>query len=244
MPQTETQGFTKYKPQRASDHIASEIKKSITSKKFPEGERLPSERALAEQFGVSRLTIRDALRLLEIQGLIVKKKGSAGGAFVQPASKERIADTIMDMLQFDGISADHMNETRVVIEAGIVRCAIENATEEDLRRLKANTQQLKKTLSEDNDADTETVAGVIIEFHQLLAEATHILPLIIIQRSILEWGAKTLRHYRPPTEEYQHHYDSHRQIIDAIKERNVPLAQALVEKHIREWSVQLVHFTQ
>lgn len=243
MPGTKPQVFTKYKPQRASDQIASEIKKSIVSKKFPEGERLPSERALAEQFGVSRLTIRDALRLLEIQGLIVKKKGSAGGAFVQPASKERIADAIMDMLQFDGISMDQMDETRVVMETGIVRCVIDNATEEDLMRLDANTRQLKKHLDK-AEADTDAIAGLIIEFHQLLAEATHILPLIIIQRAILEWGIKTLRHYKPPREEYQNHYESHRQIVDAIKEGNVLLAQALVEKHIRKWSVQLVHFTQ
>ena len=83
--------FSEYKHRRASDFIASEIKKSILAKKFQEGDRLPSERSLADQFSVSRLSIRDALRLLETQGLIVIKQGATGGAFVQAASQEKIA---------------------------------------------------------------------------------------------------------------------------------------------------------
>ena len=75
--------FGPYKPPRAFQEIADQIKKAILDRKLKPGERLPSERELAEQFQVGRLTIREALRSLETSGIITIRKGSGGGAFVR-----------------------------------------------------------------------------------------------------------------------------------------------------------------
>jgi DNA-binding FadR family transcriptional regulator len=75
--------FSKYEYRRASDDIANEIKNAILTKEFTDGKRLPSERSLAEQFHVSRMTIREAFRLLEAKGIITVKKGPKGGAFIR-----------------------------------------------------------------------------------------------------------------------------------------------------------------
>ena len=74
--------FQPYKGRRAFEDIAAEIKDAILSDRLSIGDRLPSERDLAEQFQVGRVTIREAFRTLETMGLIQVKKGSRGGAFV------------------------------------------------------------------------------------------------------------------------------------------------------------------
>jgi GntR family transcriptional repressor for pyruvate dehydrogenase complex len=134
--------FSEYKSRRASDDIADQIKNAILDGKFHHEDRLPSERLLASQFNVSRLTVREALRLLEAKGLIYIKKGSTGGAFFQSESQEQIASIIIDKLQLDGITIDHVIETRVILEKGMIRCIAENANEKDIALLEKNLEKL------------------------------------------------------------------------------------------------------
>src|SRR5437899_4764212 len=74
--------FTPVRQSRASGEIVSQIERAIFAGELHAGDRLQSERELAEQFGVSRITVRDALRVLEARGLIRVKVGATGGAFV------------------------------------------------------------------------------------------------------------------------------------------------------------------
>ena len=104
MNKSEKKFFSGYQYRRASTDIAEVIKTAILSQKYKEGDRLPAERELATQFQVGRMTIREALRTLETKGLITIKKGSSGGAFVQPASPHQIAEIIVDNLELDGVA--------------------------------------------------------------------------------------------------------------------------------------------
>src|SRR3954463_12303314 len=83
---------------RASSSIADQIRQAIVTGKLNEGERLPPERELAEQFGVSRVTVRDALRALEAMGLIEVRVGARGGAFVTVPSGSIVGQTMSDMM--------------------------------------------------------------------------------------------------------------------------------------------------
>src|SRR4051794_5198713 len=78
--------FTPIRQSRASGEIVSQIERAIFAAELSAGDRLQSERELAEQFGVSRITVRDALRVLEARGLIRVKVGAMGGAFVADAN--------------------------------------------------------------------------------------------------------------------------------------------------------------
>src|SRR6185437_5081544 len=86
-----TPDFHRVKVPRVSDDIASQIRGQIAAGKLQVDSRLPSERALAEQFGVSRNTLREALRSLEHAGLIRLQTGAHGGAFISQHSDEAIA---------------------------------------------------------------------------------------------------------------------------------------------------------
>src|SRR5256886_16872736 len=86
--------FTPIHQARASGEIVSQIERAIFSAQVSPGDRLQSERELAEQFGVSRITVRDALRVLEARGLIRVKVGATGGAFVADANTDRVAEPL------------------------------------------------------------------------------------------------------------------------------------------------------
>jgi DNA-binding FadR family transcriptional regulator len=226
--------FSEYKPRRASDDIANEIKKAILEKKFRQGDQLPSEPGLAAQFQVSRLTIREALRLLESKGLITIRKGSRGGVFIQSASKEQIADIIMDKLQLDGIKKEHVTETRVILERGIVKCAVQNAASEDFEKIERHLNEFKESMKSDPDEVPGRTLSQILEFHQLLSEATHIPPLIIFHRTIKTWAERKLVYWLPTRKEKKDQYTSHKRIFEAIKARDGNTAQDLMEEHIRK----------
>src|SRR3954469_4068413 len=117
---------------RASSSIADQIRQAIVTGKLDRGERLPPERELAEQFGVSRVTVRDALRALEAMGLIEVRVGARGGAFVTVPSGSGVGQTMSDMMMMQALTPDDIVEARLVVELGTVTLAGARATEEDL----------------------------------------------------------------------------------------------------------------
>src|SRR5436305_5824307 len=121
---------------RASSAIAEQIRTAIVTGRLKAGDRLSPERELAEQFGVSRVTVRDALRTLEAMGLIEVKVGARGGAFVTAPTGSKVAETMSDMMMMSATTPEDIVEARLVVELGTVTLACARATEEDLAGLR------------------------------------------------------------------------------------------------------------
>ena len=102
---------------RSFDHIVDQIRDAISSGGIAPGERLPSERDLGATFGVSRTTLREALRALEAQGVLEIRTGSRGGAFVAEPSSELVAGALGNLLRFRSATARELAEFRVPFEA-------------------------------------------------------------------------------------------------------------------------------
>src|ERR671934_449313 len=117
---------------RASSAIADQIRAAIVGGKLQPGQRLSPERELAEQFGVSRVTVRDALRALEAMGLIEVRVGARGGAFVTVPSGAVVGQTMSDMMMMQAISPEDVVEARLAVELGTVTIACSRATDDDL----------------------------------------------------------------------------------------------------------------
>src|SRR5258706_14071427 len=113
--------FQAIRSTRAFEEIASQIRNELAEGRLKVGSRLPSERALAEQFGVSRNTLREALRSLEHAGLIQLQKGAVGGAIVQDRSSEAIGSGLVDMYHLGGIRPSDLTQARILYEAVIIR---------------------------------------------------------------------------------------------------------------------------
>ena len=153
---------------RASSAIAEQIRTAIVTGKLTAGERLSPERELAEEFGVSRVPVRDALRSLEAMGLSVVRVGARGGAFVTMPTGSRVAQAMSDMLMMSVVSPEDVVEARLIVELGTITLACARATDEDVAALRELAERSEKALA----AGTYT-RELSWEFHSLVAAAAH-----------------------------------------------------------------------
>jgi len=184
------------------------------------GDRLPSERALAQRIGVSRATIREALRAMQLKGLIVSRRGA--GSFIAGGRPEDLADALHHLALQD------IFELRLLIEPSIAALAAERATRQDLLRLESILQQQERELKEKRMAGVTDAA-----FHSALAEATH-------NRALLQIGATLMKVISPSRNESLQTQErarlslaSHRRIVGAIQAGDSAEARHAMEEHIR-----------
>lgn len=127
---------------KASDVLASALRERILSGQYAEGTALPPERELVIQTQMSRTTVREALRILEVQGLVRTKAGRAGGAFVQYPGRDSVASSVGLVIRGRRIRPAAIHETREAIEPFCARLAARNRTAEDLAALDAANKDI------------------------------------------------------------------------------------------------------
>lgn len=214
---------------RVSSDIVAQVLRGIKEGKLKTGDRLPSERDLAETLGVSRLTVRDAFRVLETKGLVQVKRGSLGGTFVSDSLAGIIGESLATLASMTEASAEDVTEARVILEVNSLPLICERATPEDLIQLDEVCQRRDDALA----AGTYTPA-VSAEFHKRLAQATHNLTLQLLVEAFYGPIVESLviaAHASPPP--FQSGTNDHREIIDAIRRRDVDDAQRIMLKHLR-----------
>lgn len=175
--------FRKLHGARASDEISAQIRAEIAAGNLPVGTKFPSERVLAEQFGVSRNTLREALRSLEHAGLISLQKGASGGATVQDRSGEAIVSGLIDMYHLGGIRPHHLTEARIMYESSIIRLACEKATDADIAALNANIEAAEIARKSSNFTSR---IELHIEFHRMLARIAGNPIMIVVMNGVLD----------------------------------------------------------
>ncbi|HEY6418545.1 MAG TPA: GntR family transcriptional regulator [Candidatus Binataceae bacterium] len=176
--------FRRIRAPRAFEEIADQIRKELSDRRLRAGDRLPPERALAEQFGVSRNTLREALRSLENAGLLRLRKGATGGAFVRESTGDAIITGLRDMFHLGAIKPEHLTEARVLIESIAVRAACERATAEDIAALHANIAAAENAAREKIDFYDQ--AAIHLEFHRIIARATKNPVMVIVMEALVD----------------------------------------------------------
>src|ERR1700730_17641646 len=153
---------------KASDVLANELRERILTGEFVEGVALPPERELVVQTQMSRATVREALRILEVQGLVRIKTGRSGGAFVQRPGGESVASSVSLLIRGRQVRMAALLETREAIEPACAQLAAKYRTDDDLARL----DQANDAIS----AATESRAAFLqanVDWHVAVAIASH-----------------------------------------------------------------------
>lgn len=176
-------GFKPVKTRRAFEEVCSQIRAEITSGRLAVGDKLPSERDLAEQLQVSRATVREAFRTLEIGGVLSLQKGAKGGAVVMEGNVRPITQTITDLLSLGGLSLSDYTEARVCLQKEIIRLACERGTEEDFQALEANIERTKEMTTPGNVEDR---TALTLQFYAILARATKNHAMEILMSAVTE----------------------------------------------------------
>jgi GntR family transcriptional regulator, transcriptional repressor for pyruvate dehydrogenase complex len=212
--------------------IVDYIHREIALGRLSPGDRLPPERALAEDLGVARETLRQALRVLERDGQIAVRRGAHGGAFVQ----ESILDPqrIREEIEHRSDEIRDLGEFRAVIEAGAARLAAQRRSAEDLVAMERAQQDLlaAETIHDVRRADTE--------FHLAVAAAAG-------NREIMAAVADARVRMFSPVDLISYRFDkrttcaAHGQVLDAIRDGTPDAAATAMAEHlattIREFAV-------
>jgi GntR family transcriptional regulator, transcriptional repressor for pyruvate dehydrogenase complex len=152
----------------ASEHVAREIRRYLSSRDLRPGERLGTEQELAAEFGVSRPTLREGLRLLASSHLIRASRGPGGGIFVAHTPNEgmsrSVSESIATMLETDRVSLDELLDARVCLEVPLAGRAAERATEDTGRELQAAIDE-----AEGNHPASDAFRIADTRFHRVIA---------------------------------------------------------------------------
>jgi DNA-binding FadR family transcriptional regulator len=213
-------------PRRAFDEIIVQIRSLVASGELRPGDRLPSERALAEQFAVSRNTVREALRMLEIAGLVTLKRGATGGSFIAAGDASVVASTLSDALHLTDVSLGDVTETLLGISSLAARIACKRMSDDDLAKLDAN---LKRAAALTKAGEWDEKVQVHLEFHSLLAEATGNPILVLIMRTLLDVVAKVIAQVGPTHDDSI--IRSRRALVRVLHTRDADAAVRELEKY-------------
>ncbi|SFK23743.1 FadR/GntR family transcriptional regulator [Celeribacter neptunius] len=187
----------KFKPvrtKRAFEEICDQIRHEIQTGTLSAGDKLPSERELADAFEVSRSSVREAFRMLEIGGVLSLQKGVKGGAVVMQGNPKPITQTMKDLLSLGGLSLADYTEARVCLQREIIRLACERADEDALNALEANVEELR--LAGDGiDVDERT--RLTREFYDILARTTKNQAMEVMMNAFTEPLSYYLRRIGP-----------------------------------------------
>lgn len=223
-----TLNFQPIRSTRAFEEIATQIRNELAAGRLRVGNRLPSERALSEQFGVSRNTLREALRSLEHAGLIRLQKGATGGAFISEVSGETISTSMLDMFHLGAITPEKLTEARIWLESVVVREACTRATQEDLALLRNNIKQAERAKS---DGDFSRRVASHLEFHRILARMTGNPIMSIVMDGIM----RVLEHFVFSIGNYENAFvlPSRKRFMECMEARDVEGAVAEMEASLK-----------
>ena len=212
---------------RASDEVIQQIKALIFSGRLAPGDQLPSEKDLTEQFGLSRITVRDALRVLESAGLIEIRVGARGGAFVAKPSAERVSESLTNLLRLQQITLQELIEARLVVEPQVASLAARRATAADIE---AMAQAIAHARAGRRVGDPRFMPHSVA-FHLALAEAAKNQVLLSTVNSFRTPFHEALAAL-PADDMAERAIADHQQILDAITAQDGERAQRVMHDHI------------
>jgi GntR family transcriptional repressor for pyruvate dehydrogenase complex len=208
----------------AANEIAAHLERLIISGKLKEGTKLPPEREFAEKFGVSRSTLRDALRELENKHLLQRVQGRGTVVLEPPQDK-------WDLRRMTASTdSEYVAELRYAVEPSVARLAALRATPADVLQLEQAAAEAGVTLTK------ETAMDVDINFHAALARASHNPLMVAIVTTTTEWTReeRVVTHSNPTWQQLS--IEEHNAILDAVRRAEPDEAEKMMTEHL--WAIR------
>ncbi len=221
--------FKPIKQMRVSEEVAGQLKESIMVGHFKAGDRLPSERDLADDFQVSRVAIREALRSLENSGFIITRQGATGGAYVTDLTFKHLSNAFVDLFLSEKISIPELYRVRLLIEPEVARLAASHINSHYTKRLKEVLEAEEQPIqSLDEDFERKTA------FHFTLAEMCGNRFFEALIGSLMELTRRVIQ-VGDPDFHFIHPAGMHRPIVEAVLAENPAKAALAMKKHAIEF---------
>ncbi|WP_342644102.1 FadR/GntR family transcriptional regulator [Rhodoligotrophos ferricapiens] len=220
---------------KRSDLIAEELLRWVLLTGKSPGDRLPQEKELMEMFGGSRGTVREALKSLEVQGLVEVVTGPNGGARLTRVPEDRAMQLLTPYFYFKDLDAEAIYQTRLVLEPVMVRAAIDHLTEADFTAMRQTIEVCCDGM--EGRANPAAHRAAELQFHHIIANrvpnallrffcifTNHILYSMVTPKAVVQGEQHAFAH---------HVVHAHVEIIEALEARDAKRASMLMLEHIR-----------
>lgn len=210
-----------------SDRVAEAVLDRILKRRLPPGSRLPSERSLAEQFGVSRTVIREAIRSLAAKGVVDIRSGR--GLQVSAVDAQAVRESMALFILGKGeVDYPKVHEVRTMIEVHTAGLAAERASANEIAVLAQICDRMAAGLS-----DAEVASREDVEFHRVIAGATHNELWLVMLDAIADSLFEIRRATFGPDGRAPQALQDHRRILSCIKRRDTAAAREAMRIHLQ-----------
>lgn len=220
--------FTPVRRTRVATDVAAQLRSVILAGQFQPGDRLPAEPVMARQFGVSRESIRYALRILEVEGLLEVRTGGAGGPYVSAKHPGYLKDAMSTYLHLQGATFDELVELRIALESTASALAAERATAAELSALRSAAGRATSPRS-------AAAPGAAADFHTILIGAAHNRALSLlfeVTRSLFLDGLDAAS--LPEGRRHTHIQRAHTALYGALTRRDAAAAAGIMSVHLSD----------
>lgn len=227
--------FERIRVRRGFEEIYDQIRAEIAAGRLRPGDRLPAERDLATQFGVSRQAVREALRGLQASGLVQSRVGVGGGSFIQQGDPRTISRALEDLAVLGTISNESLLEARILLTSDAVRLVCERAKDEEFDLLDEDIEHLEDL----------TRRGLLRErasqrfnFYRILSALTHNEVFALVLDSFT--GIVQMRVNTAGTEPMPGMLDMRRNVVAALRARDADAAIDLLAENFNKLEAHIL----
>ena len=220
---------------RVYEQIVAHVERTIFEGRLRQGQKLPPERQLARDLKASRVAVREALRTLELRGLVEVRQGSTGGYFVREADDRALVRDFGTLFRLGRLSRAQLIEARRLVEPEVAFLAAQRATDAELKDLQAVVER----------RDTEAASGgdprrYDLEFHRLLSSVARNPVYAIVTHALMALEAEVIApNVRMTDADSAEVNAAHRRVLEAIAARKAGEARAIMAAHIEEVQANL-----
>ncbi len=214
---------------RLSEQIVVQLCQMIRKGQLRPGDRLPSERELSERLQVSRASLREALRVLEMAQVVTTRQG--GGSYVREFADDGMLSPLMLLLDVHGDMVGDLIEVRIIFEPETAARAAVRATADDVTNLERIIQSQEELIDRE-PGDPWLLLDQ--QFHIAIARASHNDVSVRMTRFITEMLQETRRHFVTSDERVRQALSRHHEILDGIREGDAQRARSAMLQHLHD----------
>lgn len=213
---------------KASDVLAARLRELIVKGQITPGSYLPTERELVTESGLSRTSVRDALRILESEGLVSTRVGRAGGSMVTLPARATVARSVELFVRTHGIRLESLLECRVAVEPTLARLAARHRTAEQLAEMEDLHEQFVGSVG-----DVAFYKRINLDWHLAVARASGNEPLMALMEAVATPIRDAMDYQHVTTPEMRAFaVRAHTVVLKAIRDRDEDAAFKRMERHV------------
>lgn len=227
--------FHRVQPVRLYQHIVEQVEGAVLRGEISVGQHLPSERELVAQFGASRSTVREALRVLESNGVVRSRPGDPRGPEVLPFSTAGLTKQLTRLARVDGMTLAELISSRMILDSSANRLAARLRTPEELAGMDAAIEAMRVATA----GSYEQFGEADVAFHDAVAQAgRNILIQVcnqVVRAAVLSLISGKIAHARHRKALMAESLRHHEEVLEAIRAQDGPLASRISRQNLYDY---------